>query len=115
MQCWLGATEDIAFGVAATATNSKTGQELRNWTWTLSWPTPPNGAPVGTYDSVFLAVIFRDIDTAKSVKVIPETAFFHNPRRGLWLPHGTHRLHPRQPGALQHRFNFIHVEESAAN
>lgn len=49
MQCWLGATEDIAFGVAATATNRKTGQELRNWTWTLSWQTPPKGAPVGTY------------------------------------------------------------------
>lgn len=49
MQCWLGATEDVAFGVAATATNNKTGQELRNWTWTLSWKTLPNGAPVGTY------------------------------------------------------------------
>jgi hypothetical protein len=39
MQCWLGAKEDIAFGVAATATNSKTGQQLSNWTWTLSWQT----------------------------------------------------------------------------
>jgi hypothetical protein len=49
MQCWLGTTEDIAFGVAATATNSNTGQKLRNWTWTLSWSAPPSDAPVGTY------------------------------------------------------------------
>jgi hypothetical protein len=49
MQCWRGATEDIVFGVAAIDTNKNTGEELRNWTWTLSWSTPTNGSPVGTY------------------------------------------------------------------
>jgi hypothetical protein len=39
-------------------------------------------------DSVFVAVIFVDIDAAKSVEVIPETAYFHNPRRGLRLARG---------------------------
>ena len=65
---------------------------------------------------VFVAVIFLKIETAQapeSVDVILETSFFHNPPGGLALPGGPHRLHPGQPGALQHLLNLIDVVERA--
>jgi hypothetical protein len=48
-QCWLGDSADVALGVAATATNRATGEVMKNWTWTLSWSVPHNGAPAATY------------------------------------------------------------------
>src|SRR5262249_41002482 len=60
---------------------------------------------------VFVAAILFDIDVAKTFEVSVETAFFHNPRRGFWLPRGSHRLHPRQSYAIQHLFNFVRVKE----
>jgi Trypsin-like peptidase domain len=48
-QCWLGEQADVAFGVAAEATNNKTGEVLRHWCWPLSWATPAVGARVATY------------------------------------------------------------------
>ena len=53
MQCWLGSwlgrQADVALGVAATATNNRTGELLRHRSWPLSWSTPVVGARVGTY------------------------------------------------------------------
>jgi len=49
MQCWLGRQADVALGVAATATNNRTGELLRHWSWPLTWSTPVVGARVGTY------------------------------------------------------------------
>jgi hypothetical protein len=48
-ECWLGDPADIALGVAAQATNRATGEVMTNWTWTLSWAVPPNGAMAATY------------------------------------------------------------------
>lgn len=48
-QCWLGESADVALGVAATGTHSVTGEIMKNWTWTLSWSVPPNGAVAATY------------------------------------------------------------------
>lgn len=48
-QCWLSDDADIAFGVAAALTNNQTGEVLRNNCWELSWATPTEGTPVGTY------------------------------------------------------------------
>ncbi len=49
IQCWLSDRADVALGVAATATNRKTGEVLRHWCWPLSWRTPEIGARVATY------------------------------------------------------------------
>jgi len=48
-QCWLGETADVALGYAASATNSSTGEQLKNWCWTLSWRVPNIGAVAATY------------------------------------------------------------------
>jgi Trypsin-like peptidase domain len=48
-QCWMSSDADLAFGVAAPATNNQTGEVLRNWCWDLSWATPTVGNSVGTY------------------------------------------------------------------
>jgi hypothetical protein len=49
MQCWLGDPADVALGVAATATDNRTGEILRHLCWPLSWSTPAVGARAGTY------------------------------------------------------------------
>jgi hypothetical protein len=49
MQCWLGDTADIALGVAAHATNDRTGEALSHWSWPLSWEPVPVGRPAATY------------------------------------------------------------------
>ena len=49
MQCWLGDNADVALGVAAQATNNRTGAALAHWSWPLSWATPPVGTPAATY------------------------------------------------------------------
>jgi hypothetical protein len=48
-QCWLGEQADVAFGVAAEATNNQTGEVLRHWCWPLCWTTPTVGTRVATY------------------------------------------------------------------
>ena len=48
-QCWLADQADIALGVAATATNNATGEQLSHPSWRLSWAVPTVGSRVGTY------------------------------------------------------------------
>src|SRR3989442_1486139 len=48
-QAWLGDNADIALGVAAHATNNRTGVALAHWSWPLSWAMPPVGASAATY------------------------------------------------------------------
>lgn len=49
MQCWLGDPADIALGVAAHATNNRTGETLSHWSWPLSWEPLIVGQPAVTY------------------------------------------------------------------
>jgi hypothetical protein len=48
-QCWLGDPADVALGVAAPARHRSTGQELKNWTWTLSSIPPTINTVISTY------------------------------------------------------------------
>jgi hypothetical protein len=48
-QCWIGDTADIVLGVAAQATNNRTGQTLSHWSWPLSWKPPVVGQVANTY------------------------------------------------------------------
>ena len=48
-QCWLGDNADVGLGVAAHATNNRTGATLAHWSWPLSWSTPAIGSSAATY------------------------------------------------------------------
>lgn len=70
MQCWLGDTADIAFGVAAHATNNLTGEMLSHWSCPLAWSVPSVGTAADTY--VFPAHAITQTDDGQTISFRPK-------------------------------------------
>lgn len=49
VQCWMSDVADVVLGVAARAVNKISGEEIKNWTWTLSCGVPARQSLVHTY------------------------------------------------------------------